>query len=92
MIVVNGGHAQEHEDDRLRGGAQHLQGVLQRRLRLGRDVALDIILHCDATECDPGKKRIETSMKMKFELGKEIMILCSYLGTLIHLERIFSLL
>lgn len=52
MIVVNGGHAQKHEDDRFRRSAQHLHRVLQRRLRVGRDVPLDVILAGDAAECD----------------------------------------
>ena len=35
MVVVDSGHPQEHEDDRLRRTRQHFHGVLQRRLRLG---------------------------------------------------------
>jgi len=50
---VNGCDAEEHEDDGLGGAAQHLHGVLQRRLRVGRDVALHIVLASYAAECDP---------------------------------------
>ena len=32
--------------------AEHLEGVLERRLRLGRDVALDVVLHGYAAEGD----------------------------------------
>ena len=52
VIVVNGGNAEEHEDDRFRGAAQHLHGVLQGRLRVGGNVSLDVVLASDAAECD----------------------------------------
>ena len=53
MVVVHRVDAQEHEDDRLRAARQHLHSVLDRRVRLGRDVALHVVLHRDAAECDP---------------------------------------
>ena len=53
MVVVNGRNAEEHEDDGLGGAAQHLHGVLKRRLRVGGDVALHVVLASDAAECDP---------------------------------------
>ena len=57
MVVVNGGHAQEHEDDRFRRSAQHLHGILQRRLRVGRDVPLDVVLAGDAAKCDSENRK-----------------------------------
>ena len=54
VVVVDRGHAQEHEDDRLRAGAQHLQSVLQRRLGFRADVPLHVVLHRDAAERDAG--------------------------------------
>ena len=57
MVVVDGGHAQEHEDDRLARAAQHLHRVFQRRLRFGADVALHVVLHGDAAESDAERKR-----------------------------------
>ena len=56
MVVVDGGDTQEHEDDRLRRAGQHLHRVLQRRLRVGRDVSLDVVLAGDATEGNAGKR------------------------------------
>ena len=44
VVVVDGRHAEEHEDGRLGAARQHLHGVLDRRLRLARHVALHIIL------------------------------------------------
>ncbi len=52
MVVVDCGYAQEHEDDRFRRSTQHLHGILQRRLRVGRDVPLDVVLAGDAAECN----------------------------------------
>ena len=52
MVVVDGGDTQEHEDDGLRGSGQHLHGILQRRLRVGRNVSLDVVLASDAAEGD----------------------------------------
>ena len=52
MFIMDGGHAQEHEDDGLGGAGQHLHGVLDCCLRLVGHVSLYIILHGDATECD----------------------------------------
>lgn len=54
VVVLDGGHAEEHEDDGLRGAGQHLQGVLDGRVRLVRDVRLDVVLHSDAAEGDAG--------------------------------------
>ena len=52
VVVVDGGHAEEHEDDGLRARAQHLEAVLEGRLRLGADVPLHVVLHRDAAEGD----------------------------------------
>ena len=60
MIVVDGCHAEEHEDDGLRGAAQHLHGVLERRLRVGRDVSLHVVLARDAAERDAVNKKKTT--------------------------------
>ena len=57
MVVVDGGHAQEHEDDGLAGPGQHLHGVLQGGLGLGADVALHVVLHRDAAEGDAGRNQ-----------------------------------
>jgi hypothetical protein len=45
VLVVNGGHAQEHEDDRLGAARQHLHRVLDRRLRVARYIALHVVLN-----------------------------------------------
>ena len=66
MVVVYGGHAEEHEDDRLAGSAQHLHGVLERRLRLGADVALHVVLHRDAAKCDPEKDKKKIILREAF--------------------------
>ena len=57
MAVVDRGQAEEHEDDRLRGAAQHLHGVLHRRVGLVRDVRLHVVLHRDPAERDPAKDK-----------------------------------
>ena len=44
MLVMYCGHAQEHEDDRLRAAGQHLHRVLDRRLRAARHIPLNVIL------------------------------------------------
>lgn len=56
MGVVDSGHTQEHEDDGLRGTAQHLHRVLDSRMRFVRDVSFHVILHCDATKCNAAMK------------------------------------
>ncbi len=45
VLVVNGGHAQEHEDHRLGATRQHFHRVLDRRLRVARYIALHVILN-----------------------------------------------
>ena len=44
--------------------AEHLEGVLKRRLRLGRDVALDVILHGYAAEGDGLGRQLSFSVVM----------------------------
>ena len=53
VLVVDGVDAEEHEDDGLRTAAQHLHCVLDGRVRLGRYVALHVILHRYPAESDP---------------------------------------
>ena len=52
VLVMDGVDAQKHENDRLRAAAQHLHGVFDGRVRLGRYVALDIVLHRYAAKRD----------------------------------------
>ena len=52
MCVVNSCDPEEHEDDGLAGGGQHLDGVLDGGLGLGGHVPLDVVLHGDAAEGD----------------------------------------
>ena len=52
MLIIDGIHTQEHEDDRLRAAAQHFHGVLDGCVRFRRYVAFNIVLHGDATKCD----------------------------------------
>lgn len=53
VLVVDGIDAQEHEDDRFRAAAQHLHGVLDGRVRFGRNVAFDVVLHRDSAKSNP---------------------------------------
>ena len=53
VLIVDRVDAEEHEDDRFRAAAQHLHGVLDGRMRLGRYVALHVVLHRYAAEGDP---------------------------------------
>ena len=50
MVVVHGGHAQQHEDDGLAAGGEHLHRVLDGGVRLGRHVRDHVVLHCKTTE------------------------------------------
>lgn len=52
VIVIDCGHAQEHEDDRFRRAGQHLQRILDRCVTLLADVRLDVILHRDPAKGD----------------------------------------
>lgn len=52
VLIIDGIHTQEHEDDRLRAAAQHFHGVLDGCVRFRRYVAFNIVLHGDATKCD----------------------------------------
>ena len=45
VLVVDGGHAQEHEDHRLGAARQHLHPVLNRRLRAARHVSFHVVLY-----------------------------------------------
>lgn len=53
--ALDGGDAEEHEDDGLRGRGQHLHGVLNGGVGLTRDVLFHVVLHRDAAEGDAGK-------------------------------------
>lgn len=55
MSALDGGDAEEHEDDGLRGRGQHLHGVFDGRVGFARDVLLHVVLHGDAAERDAGK-------------------------------------
>ena len=50
MLIIDGIHTQEHEDDRLRAADQHFHGVLDGCVRFRRYVAFNIVLHGDATK------------------------------------------
>ena len=52
MVVVHGGHAQQHEDDGLAAGGQHLHRVLDGGVRLGRHVGDDVVLHRQPAKSD----------------------------------------
>lgn len=52
VVVVNGGHTQEHEDDGFRRAAQHFQAIFQSGLGFGGYIAFHIILHGNAAESD----------------------------------------
>ncbi len=67
MVVVDGGHAEEHEDDGLGGAAQHLHGVLERCLGLGANVALHVVLHGDAAEGDAGRDKGNNNKKSRLK-------------------------
>ena len=54
VVVIDGGHAKEHEDDGLTQRCQHLHEVLDGRVRLSRDVHFYVLFHYDAAEYTPG--------------------------------------
>lgn len=54
VVRFNRRHAQEHENNGLRGAGQHLQRVFYCRVRFVRNVGLHVVLHCDAAEGDTG--------------------------------------
>ena len=55
VVVVDGGHAQKHEDNGFWRTGQHFHGVLQSGLRVGGNIALNIIFASNAAECDAEK-------------------------------------
>jgi hypothetical protein len=61
VVVMNRGDPKEHEDDGLRRAREHFHRVLHRRLRLGADVPLHVVLHRDAAKGDAGSRRMESS-------------------------------
>jgi len=63
VSIVDGGHAEEHENNRLGRRAQHLHRVLDRRVRLVRDVGLHVVFHRDSAERDPVEHNKKHAMK-----------------------------
>lgn len=53
MALVDRRDAQEHEDDRLRGTAQHFHRVFDRRVRLVGNVGFYVVFHGDTAEGYP---------------------------------------
>ena len=53
MVIFDSRCSQQHEDDRLCHAAQHLQEVLDSRLRFLGDVEDNVLFHCDATKRQP---------------------------------------
>lgn len=50
MVFIDSGYAEEHKNDGLRRAAQHLHGVLYRRVRFVGYVRFYVIFHCDSAE------------------------------------------
>lgn len=53
MVLPNGGHAHEDEDEGLTHAAQHLHEVLDGRVGLLGHVLFHILVHRHGTGCDP---------------------------------------
>lgn len=53
VALVHGRDAQEHEDDRFRGTAQHFHRVFDRRVRLVGNVGFHVVFHGDTAEGYP---------------------------------------
>ncbi len=64
VVVVHRVDAQKDEDDRLRRVAQHLHRLDDRRVGLGWNVRLHVVLHRDAAKHDPvGRKANEEDQR-----------------------------
>lgn len=50
MIIIDGGHAQKHKDNRFRGTWQHFQCIFDGCMGFLWDIRFDIVFHGNATE------------------------------------------
>lgn len=50
MIIIDGGHAQKHKDNRFRGTWQHFQCIFDGCMGFLWDIRFDIVFHGYATE------------------------------------------
>ena len=55
VVLPNGGHAHENEDQGLTDAAQHLHEILDGRVGCLGHVFFDILFHCHCTGCDSAK-------------------------------------
>ena len=87
--------AQEHKDDCLTDGRQHLHEVLDGRTRLGRHIRLDKLPHHHTAECTPGGGRTNHWVSVQRTISVAVSVIVnddckfSVKFTLMSLKRVF---